>query len=434
MESYSKAAVERAMKVQEVILRAVAKKITWWQAAEIIGISDRQMRRWRERYEEFGFRGLFDRRRGKPSPKKVPLSTVEKILRLYREKYFDLNVRHFHEKLQADHQVELSYSWVKGLLQGAGMVAKGRKRGVHRQQRLRRPLPGMLLHIDGSQHRWFQDERWYDLLVIMDDANSEIYYAQLVEEEATATVLAALKEVIENQGVFCALYSDRARHFWLTRKAGEAVDYGRLTQVGRALRELGVRMIPAYSPQARGRSERNFGTWQGRLPQELRLRGLRTAEAANAFLREHYIGEFNRRFQIQAAQPGTAFVPYRGTGKDLERIFSLQFERTVHRDNTVSFQNLTLQIEPVHWRGTLAGCAVMAHQHLDGTLSLCYGPHCLGHYDEQGHPILQQKPASGQAVEKTRSGKVPKPTFPTRLEIPPRTRDFNFPTASAAGD
>ena len=175
MESYSRAAMERAMKVQEVILRAAAKKITWWQAAEIIGISDRQMRRWRERYEEFGFRGLFDRRRGKPSPKRVAMAVVEQVLALYREKYFDLNVRHFHEKLEAEHRIELSYSWVKGVLQGAGLIARGRKRGVHRQRRPRRPLPGMLLHIDGSEHRWFQDDRWYDLLVILDDATSEIY-------------------------------------------------------------------------------------------------------------------------------------------------------------------------------------------------------------------------------------------------------------------
>ena len=273
MDAYPRAAVERAMKVQEVILKAMAKKITWWQAAEIIGISDRQMRRWHERYEEFGFRGLFDRRRGKPSPKKVALAVVEKVLGLYREKYFDLNVRHFHEKLQEDHQVEISYSWVKGLLQGAGMVAKGRKRGVHRKLRPRRPLPGMLLHIDGSEHRWFQDERWYDLLVILDDANSEIYYAQLVEEESTRTVMAGLHEVVESKGLFCSLYSDRGSHFFTTRKEGEKVDKHRLTQVGRALKELGVQMIAAYSPQARGRSERNFGTWQGRLPQELRLAG-----------------------------------------------------------------------------------------------------------------------------------------------------------------
>ena len=192
--------MERAMKVQEVILRAVAKKITWWQAAEIIGISDRQMRRWRYRYEEFGFRGLFDRRRGKPSPKRVAMTVIQQVLALYREKYFDLNVRHFDEKLTSEHQIELSYSWVKGVLQGAGLIARGRKRGVHRQRRPRRPLPGMLLHIDGSEHRWFQDDRWYDLLVILDDATSEIFYAQLVEEESTLTVMAALQEVIERKG------------------------------------------------------------------------------------------------------------------------------------------------------------------------------------------------------------------------------------------
>jgi len=385
MESYSRAAMERAMKVQEVILQAMAKKITWWQAAEIIGISDRQMRRWRERYEEFGFRGLFDRRRGKPSPKRVPLAIIERVLALYREKYFDLNVRHFHEKLEAEHHIELSYSWVKGVLQGAGLIARGRKRGVHRQRRERRPVPGMLLHIDGSEHRWFQDDRWYDLLVILDDASSEIYYAQLVEEESTLTVMAALREVVELKGLFCALYSDRGSHFWLTPKAGEAVDPHRVTQVGRALRELGIRMIPAYSPQARGRSERNFATWQGRLPQELRLAGCSTLDQANRFLRERYIAEFNRRFQVAAAQPGNAFVP--AARLDLDRVFSLQFERTVNRDNTVSFQNRRLQIEPVRWRGTLAGCNVIAHQHLDGTLSLSYGPHCLGHYDADGVPL-----------------------------------------------
>ena len=213
MDSYSKAAVERSMKVQEVILRAMAKKITWWQAAEIIGISDRQMRRWRQRYEDFGYDGLFDRRRGKPSPKRVPLATVEQVLGLYREKYFDLNVQHFHEKLCEQHGIELSYTWVKLALQGAGLVARGRRRGVHRKRRPRRPLPGMLLHIDGSRHRWFQDQRWYDLLAILDDATSEIYYAQLVEEESTLTVLAALREVVQRQGLFCALYSDRGSHF-----------------------------------------------------------------------------------------------------------------------------------------------------------------------------------------------------------------------------
>jgi hypothetical protein len=353
---------------------------------------------------------------------------VEQVLGLYRERYFDLNVQHFHEKLRQEHGIGLSYTWVKQALQGAGMVKRGRQRGVHRQRRERRPLPGMLLHIDGSQHRWFQDERWYDLIVILDDASSEIYYAQLVEEESTATVMAGLREVIEHKGLFCALYSDRGSHFWLTPKVGGKVDPHRLTQVGRALRELGVQMIPAYSPQARGRSERNFGTWQGRLPQELRLQGIKTVEAANRFLREHYIDEFNRRFQVAPAQRGSAFVTC--PRKNLDLIFSLQFERTVNRDNTVSFQKLSLQIERVHWRGTLAGCNVMVHQHLDGTISLTHGPHRLGCYSPQGVAIPATPNPTPHAMEKTRRGKAQKQAFPPRLEIPQRARDSHFPTAT----
>jgi transposase len=430
MFSYSKAAMERAMKVQEVILRALARKITWWQAAEIVGISDRQMRRWHERYQEFGYDGLFDRRLGKPSPKRVPLATVEQVLGLYREKYFDLNVRHFHEKLSQEHAIDLSYTWVKMALQGAGLVARERKRGVHRKRRPRRPLPGMLLHIDGSRHQWFQDERWYDLIVILDDATSEIYYAQLTEEESTVTVMAGLREVIQRKGVFCALYSDRGSHFWLTPKAGGKVDPHRLTQVGRALREFGVQMIPAYSPQARGRSERNFRTWQGRLPQELRLRGIGSLEAANGFLREEYLAEFNGRFQVPAHQRGSAFV--HRTSKDLDRIFSLQYERAVNRDNTVSFQNLRLQIEPVRWRATLSGCTVTVHQHLDGSLSITHGPHRLGLYNAQGMAFEHAENLGARSCGKDAGRKSQKTTFPPRLEIPQKTRDSHFPTASAA--
>jgi transposase len=430
MESYSRAAMERAMKVQDVMLQAMAKKITWYQAAEILGISDRHMRRWRERYKEGGFRGLFDRRRGKPSPKRVPVAVVERVLELYREQYFDLNLRHFHEKLGSQHQIGLSYSWVKGVLQGAGLVARGRKRGVHRKRRPRRPLPGMLLHIDGSRHQWFQDERGYDLIVILDDATSEIDYAQLVEEESTGTVMAALREVIERKGVFCALYSDRGSHFWLTPKVGGKVDPHRLTQVGRAMRELGIQMIPAYSPQARGRSERNFATWQGRLPQELRLAGIGSVAAANRFLRERYVAEFNRRFQMAAAQPGNAFLPCRR--RDLDLVFSLQCERAVNRDNTVSFQNLRLQLERVGWRATLAGCQVTVHQHLEGTLSITHGPQRLGRYTAEGALQSTSKTPARRAVEKKRGGKVEKQTFPPRLEIPQSTRDSHFPTAPTA--
>jgi len=264
--------------------------------------------------------------------------------------------------------------------------------------------------------------------VILDDATSEIYYAQLVEKESTATVLAALRAVVERKGLFCALYSDRGSHFWLTPKVGGKVDRHRLTQVGRALAELGIQMIPAYSPQARGRSERNFGTWQGRLPQELRLHGIGSLEEANRFLREHYMAEFNRRFQVRAAERGTAFLPRRGQNLDL--IFSLQFERAVNRDNTVSFQHLRLQIEAVRWRATLAGCTVRVHQHLDGSLTITHGPQRLGRYSAEGN-LLSPNTSVPRVVEKTRAGKVQKPTFPPRLEITQNARDSHFPTTSA---
>jgi transposase len=399
MKQLSAAAVERAMKLQDVMLRAMAKRITWFQAAEILGISCRQMQRWKTRFKLEGYEGLFDRRRGIPSPKRVPLKTVEEVLRLYQEQYFDFNVRHFHEKLSSEHDIHLSYTWVKQALQGAGLVKSRRKRGKHRKRRPRRPLPGMLLHIDASQHRWFCDERWYDLLVLMDDATSEIYYAQLVEEESTRTVMTALREVIEQKGLFCALYSDRASHFFLTPKTGEPVDHNRVTQVGRALRELGIQLIPAYSPQARGRSERGFGTWQGRLPQELRLRELTTIAAANQFLREHYISEFNQRFMVKAVERGTAFVPLKR--KDLALVFSLQHERVVARDNTVSFANRSWQLERTKLRGTLAGCRVVVHEHLDDTLSITFGPHVVGRYQSEAVEMTPPRKATKSVASRS---------------------------------
>ncbi len=415
MGTIAAAVTERAMKMQEVILRAMAKRITWWQAAEILGLSDRQMRRWHRRYEKCGYDGLWDRRRGRPSPRRVPLELAERVLALYRERYFDFNVRHFHEKLAQEHGITLSYTWVKVALQGAGLVHTNRRRGVHRRRRPRRPLPGMLLHLDGSSHAWFRDGRRYDLLVVLDDATSEIYYAQLADQESTRTVLIALREVVEKKGLFCALYSDRASHFFVTPKAGAKIDPQRLTQVGRALQQLGIRMIPAYSPQARGRSERNFGTWQGRLPQELRLRGITTVEDANRFLRQ-YRAEFNRRFAVPAAQPGSAFLPLQG--QDLERIFSLQHERVVNRDNTVEIAHRLLQIEKTSWRNTLAGCQVTVYQHLDGTLSVGYGPHLVGRFDSEGIALPETR--RRKAVEKT----VASPPWKT-------LRVSHFPTATA---
>jgi transposase len=424
------------MKLQDVILKAMAKKISWLEAAEIAGVTDRTMRRMRDRYQEFGYTGLFDQRRGKRSIHRIPMQTAEEVLRLYREVYFDLNIRHFHEKLRDEHKIELSYTWVQKALQGAGLVAKRHKRGPHRRRRPRRPLPGMLLHIDGSKHQWLNDDRWHDLIVILDDATSEIYYAQLVEEESTRTVMAGLREVIENKGLFCSLYSDRGSHFFVTVKQGEKVDKNRPTQVGRALKELGVQMIAAYSPQARGRSERSFGTWQGRLPQELRLAGITTVDGANAFLKERYIGEFNEKFSVAAEEKGTAFR--RTSRSDLNWIFTVQTERVVAKDNTVAIAARSWQIDKTRFRSTLAGCTVTIHEHLNGEVSIRFGPHVVGRFTAKGeeikgktanHPEHRGKdgPVETGENQKQVSSASPKP-----LGIPQKARDSHFPTAPTA--
>jgi transposase len=430
-QAYSAAEVERMMKLQDVLLKAMAKKMCWWEAAEIIGVSDRTMRRWRERLEEHGYDGLTDRRKGKQSQRRVPVKTCEEVLGLYQERYFDLSAKHFHEKLKEEHSIELSYTWVKQALQGAGLVERRRRRGPHRRRRERRPLPGMLLHIDGSQHRWLNDDRWYDLIVILDDATSEIYYAQLVREESTRTVMAALRAVIEQKGVFCALYSDRASHFFVTPKAGESVDKHRLTQVGRALKELSVQMIPAYSPQARGRSERSFGTWQGRLPQELRLAGVTTREDANRFLRDRYIAEFNAKFTTPAAEKGSAFR--RPTRTDLDWIFTVQTERSVAKDNTFTLQNQIWQLDQTRWRYSLAGCTVTIHEHLDDTISVRYGAHVVGCYDRNGNSLPKpERRGKGGAVEALENQKQVSHRSHRSLEISPTPRDSHFPTAPTA--
>ena len=415
------------MKLQDVLLKAMAKKLSWADAAEIIGVSCRSMRRWRARLNKHGYNGLTDRRKGKASPRRVPLATVEEVFRLYRERYFDLSVRHFHEKLGEEHAIKLSYNWVKLALQGAGLVKRRRKRGPHRRRRERRPLPGMLLHIDGSRHRWFQDDRYYDLIVILDDATKQIYYAQLVEEESTRTVMAALREVIEKRGLFCSLYSDRGSHFFVTPKAGEKVDPYRLTQVGRAMKELGIKMIPAYSPQARGRSERNFGTWQGRLPQELRLAGINQVEEANRFLRQRYIGELNRKFMVVAPAKGTAFR--RCTRRDLDWVFTVQTERVVANDNTIPLGDRVWQLEKSRWRHTLAGCTVTIHEHLDGRVSVRYGPHVVGCFAASAAAEENPRRGKGGTVEAVENQRRVSHRSHRPLEISPTPRDSHFSTA-----
>jgi transposase len=425
-------AQERAMTIQEVILRAYAGKLTWIEAAEILGYSPRHVRRMKANYEKHGFQAMFDGRRGKASPRRAPIELVEEVQRLYREKYFDFNVKHFHEKLEEEHGILVSYTWTKCLLQKSGLVARDRPRKTHRKRRERRSLTGMLLHIDGSEHQWFQDGRYYDLIVILDDATGDIYYAQLVDEESTRSVMAAVRWVVEEKGIFCALYSDRASHFFLTPKAGEPVDKQALTQFGRALRELRIQLIPAYSPQARGRSERSFKTWQGRLPQELRIREITSVEDANKFLSDEYIQEFNRRFAKKAADEGTAFVPC--YNKQLDRVFSIQTERLVNRDNTVKFKNMILQIDRQKFRASLANCRVIVFEHHDRSITIGFGEHEVGRFNESGEPVNRNY-GNAASMENSKKRRFPQPLGKVANAFPDNVpkRLSHIPTVSTAG-
>jgi transposase len=376
---YPISALERAMKVQEVILRAMSGEIHWIDAAEILGISDRQMRRWKRRYEIWGYDGLYDRRSKRPSPRRVPLEKAEKVLMLYREKYFDFNMSHFYDKLTKHHDIHLSYNWVRLALEGAGLVEKRNRRDPHRKRRPRKPLVGMMLHMDGSPHDWFGNGTEYDIVTISDDASNEVYDIALVDEEDSHTCMEMIRNTVEKKGIFCSLYSDRASHFFLTKKAGEEVSKDNLTQVGRALQEIGTQHIPSYSPQARGRSERLNRTYQGRIPQELRLRGIKTKEEANKYLRTEYLREHNKRFAVKPEQSGSAFIPVPKT-MDLDKIFCFKHERTVNNDNTVSYNNRILQVGPSELRISFAKCRVMVYEHLDGSITIGYGPHVIGYY------------------------------------------------------
>lgn len=377
-------ALEQAMKRQEVIARAMSGEISWIQAADICRVNVRTMRRWRERYEEFGYDGLWDRRRRTPSPKKARLSEVERILRLYRERYLDFNVRHFHELAVRDHGVKLSYSFVKSALQQAGLVRKQRPRGKHRRRREPRPCFGEMLHIDGSRHPWLSlcPEERQTLIVVADDATSELLYAQLWPQETTQSILAALREVLGTHGLPQALYSDRASWAAFTPKAGGPTDSSKPTHVARALARLGIEQILAHSPQARGRSERVNRTLQDRLVNELRLHGVRTVDEANRYLTETYLTQHNANFRREPKDPESAFVPCDGT--DLDQFLCLEESRIVSKDNTVVLFKLRFQIEKQRGRRSCAGAKVLVRKHLDGTHSIWLGPKRIGLYDADG--------------------------------------------------
>jgi transposase len=373
----------RRMKFEDIYGRWQERRLSQAEAAEILGMSERTFRRWRDRYDAEGLAGLGDRRLGKASARRVPVDQVNDVLALYRERYGGFTAKHFHDKLRRQHGFHLSYSWTKLRLQEAGLINKAPRRSAHRKKRPRRPLAGMLLHQDGSPHQWVPAlDRELDLIVTMDDASSAIYSAFLVDEEGTQSSFRGLAEVIAGHGLPCALYTDRGSHYFHTPKAGEKVAKEQLTQVGRALRQLGIDHIPAYSPEARGRSERAFGTLQDRLPKELALAGITTVEAANRFLEEIYLPEHNAAFAVPPEQPETAFVAdVAGAHVD---ILCVQEERVVGNDNCVRYQGRCLQIPPSPIRPHFVKARVRVHDYPDGTLAVFHGPRCLARYRADG--------------------------------------------------
>jgi len=369
------------MKVQEVILRAMSGEITWIKASEIVGISTRSMRRWKERYQEQGYDGLLDRRTGRPSPRRASLEEVERILQLYRDQYQGFNVLHFHQIAQRDHQVTYCYTFVKKALQEAGLVKPGRKRKVHRRMREPKACFGQMLHLDGSKHAWLAraPEKKQVLIAVQDDATKDLLYAQLWPGETTMAVMTALKEVTEQYGIAQCLYTDRASWAFHTKQAGGKVDKENLTQVGRALDRLGIEHIASYSPQARGRIERLNRTLQDRLVNELRQKGIRTVASANRYLRQTFLPDYRKRFARAARDPHNMFV-HPGT-VDLEQIFCIEEHRRVAPDNTVLMDGMRLQLEAGSDRKDWAGRKVTVRRQLDGSHTVWHGVRLLGRFE-----------------------------------------------------
>ena len=381
----------RMIKFLSILSRYEAAEFSQLEAAELLGIGERTFRRWCQRFEDDGEAGLLDRRLGKASAKRVPVDREMEVEWLYRSRYQGFTAKHFHEHLVRDHRFAWGYTWTKAFLHRQGLLERAKRRGAHRRKRPRRPVPGMMLHQDGSRHDWLQGQPPLDLIVTMDDATSAIYSAFLIEEEGTASSFRGLAETFGAHGLPMSLYTDRGSHYFYTPEAGGKVDKVRLTQVGRALAHLGVEHIAAYSPQARGRSERLFQTLQDRLPKELALNAITTMDAANAFLRDCYIPAHNARFAVKAEQEGSAFVAIPGV--DLNEILCVQEERQVGHDNCVSFNRLKLQIPESRLRAHFVKANVKVRQYIDGTHAIFHGPRCIGRYDGKGAFTAEQQAA-----------------------------------------
>jgi len=362
-----------------------AGRLTQAEAARILGMCERSFRRYLGRYEAEGLEGLIDRRLEQVSNRRAPVDEVMALTERYRSRHAGWNVKHFHGWYQREGG-RRSYTWVKKCLQEAELVPRARTRGAHRKRRERSALPGMMIHQDGSTHEWVGGQKW-DLIVTMDDATSEHYSMFLVEEEGTASSFQGVRDVIAARGLFSSFYSDRGSHYWHTPEADGKVDKDKLTQFGRALKQLGIDMIPAYSPEARGRSERAFGTHQGRLPQELALEGITGMAQANRYLAEVYLPAFNAEFAQPAREEGSAFVPW--IGGSLDDFLCEHFDRTVSADNCVRFEGLILQIPADRHRCHYVKAKVRVHRYVGGQLAVFHGPRRLADYDPEGKVIPQ---------------------------------------------
>jgi transposase len=378
----------------EGLERHRAGRLSCVEAAELLGISERHFRRLRDRYEADGAEGLLDRRRGRASGRRVATDRIEWLIEQYRTRYFDFTAKHFHEALQAEHGFDLSYTWTKTVLQQRGLVRVATRRSAHRKKRVRRPLPGMLLFQDGSPHGWLPGQPPLDLIVTLDDATSEVYSMFLVEQEGTASSFRGLSETIARKGLFSSLYTDRGSHYFSTPKAGGKVDCSQPTQIGRALAELRIEHIPSYSPEARGRMERLFGTLQSRLPPVLRLKRIASIEAANRYLAESYIAEHNARFAVKAAEDGNAFVPFVG---DLANILCVKHARVVSNDNCVRFERHVLQIPAQRHRRHFVRASVTVHHYPDGAMAIFHGPRRLADYTADGVLVVQKEQTQSAA-------------------------------------
>ncbi len=355
-------------------------RLTQEEAARMLGVCERTFRRQIDRYEESGFEGLLDKRLSKPSHRRAPVDEVFKLLENYKQRHQGWNAKHFYAWYRKDGGTR-SYTWVKCRLQAEGLIVKAQGRGKHRKRRERAAWPGMKLHQDGSKHEWVQGVQW-DLILTMDDATNEHYSLFFVEEEGTLSSFEGVREVIEKRGLFSSFYTDRGSHYWTTPQAGGKVDKVNLTQFGRAMKNLGIHMIAAYSPEARGRCERMFRTHQERLPKELALAGIKDMEAANRYLKDIYLPAFNQEFMQPAMEEGSAFIAY--IGQDLDDILCEHHERVVGKDNCVSFENLKLQIPPDQYRMHYVKVRVTVHRYPDGRLAIFHGPRRLACYSPQG--------------------------------------------------